>query len=395
METEKAQQVEVEYNFIDYMIVLLKWKRLIIGITVSCVLITALIGLFIPETYRAETRILPPQQNTSSMASQFLNQLGGSVSGISGMLGSNNQTDLYVGMLQSRTIQDRIITRFDLKKLYRGKTVADARKSLKEKINVLAEPKSNLIVITAEDKDPKRAAEIANAFVEELRLMTKGLAVTEAAQRRLFFEEQLKDSKEALTKAEEAVKAFQEKTGAVHVEEQLKAVIKNSAQLRAEIAAKEVEIRVVKTYSKPIDPDLQKAETVLSGLKAELSKLESKNGTGNSYMMPTGRMPAIGTDYTRKLRDLKFNEALYNLLFKQYEAAKLDEARDASVIQVIDRAVPPDKKIKPKIFNMTVISAILSFISSLIITFFLEQREKIISNPENSERIGKLKSVRR
>jgi uncharacterized protein involved in exopolysaccharide biosynthesis len=325
------------------------------------------------------------------MASQLLSQVGSSLTGLGGMLGANNQADLYVGMLQSRTILDSLITRFDLKTLYHDKTSEDARKSLKRKITVQADPKSNVIVIAVEDKDPKRAAEMANAFVEELKRMTKGLAVTEAAQRRLFFEEQLKDTKESLIKAEEGVKGFQERTGTLHVEEQVKAVIRNIAQLRAEIAAKEVQIKVVKTYTRPNDPDLQRDEAALSGMRAELAKLESKGGTGSDPLMPTGRMPSVGTEYVRKLRDLKFNETLYELLLKQYELAKLDEARDAALIQVIDRAIPPEKKVKPKIVSIVFIAGIVSFVISVVTAFFMEQREKIIREPENRERIEKLK----
>jgi uncharacterized protein involved in exopolysaccharide biosynthesis len=354
-------------------------------------IVATILGFALPETYRAETRLLPPQQSSTGMASQLLSQVGGGMTGLSGMLGASSQTDLYVGMLQSRTVLDSIVKRFDLKKLYRVNTFQDARKRLNKRINVLADAKSNIVLVAVEDQEPQRAADIANAFVEELRAMTKGLAVTEAAQRRLFFEEQLKETKESLIKAEEAVKGFQERTGTLHVEEQVKAVIKNIAQLRAEIAAKEVQVRVAKTYTKSINPDLQKDEAILSGMKTELSKLESKNGSGNDPMMPTGRMPSIGTEYVRKLRELKYNETLYEMLFKQYEVAKLDEARDAAAIQVIDRAVPPEKKIKPKIASMVFLAGLFGLLVSIVSAFFMEQRDKIISDPANRERFEKLK----
>lgn len=391
MDTAEVQQKEYEINLIDYAIVLLKWKKLILAITLSSIVVTVIAGLLMPKVYRAETRILPPQKGSAGMASQLLSQIGGGMTGLGAMMGGSSQADLYVGMLQSRTVLDNIINKFGLKKLYGVKTSEDARKSLNKKITVQADAKSNVVVLSVEDKEPQRAATIANAFVDELREMTKGLAVTEAAQRRLFFEAQLKDTKESLIRTEESVKRFQEKTGAMHVEEQVKAVIKNIAQLRAEIAAKEVEIKVVKTYSKPSNPDLQKAEATLNGMKAELAKLESKNGSGNDSMIPAGRMPSVGTEYVRKLRDLKFNEALYDLLFKQYEVAKLDEAQDAAVIQVIDRAVPPEKRVKPNIVSMVSVVGLLSFIFSLVAVFFLEQKEKIIRDPGSRDRIEKLK----
>jgi uncharacterized protein involved in exopolysaccharide biosynthesis len=126
-------------------------------------------------------------------------------------------------------------------------------------------------------------------------------------------------------------------------------------------------------------------------MKTELSKLESKNGSGNDPMMPTGRMPSIGTEYVRKLRELKYNETLYEMLFKQYEVAKLDEARDAAAIQVIDRAVPPEKKIKPKIASMVFLAGLFGLLVSIVSAFFMEQRDKIISDPANRERFEKLK----
>lgn len=393
METGKVQPGEEEINLIDHLIVLLKWKKLIVGIPLSCVVITAITALLLPKTYRAETRIMPPQQNSTGFASQLLSQAGGTLTGLSGILGGNSQNDLYAGMLQSRTVLDNIITKFDLRERYRNSTFTDARKNLARRLTVTLDPKSNIILVAVDDREPQRAAEMANAFVEELRMMTKGLAVSEAAQRRLFFEEKLKDAKEGLIGAEERVKLFQEKTGALQVDEQVKAVIKNIAQLRAEIAAREVEFKVLKTYSKPSNPDVQKAEAALSGMKAELAKLESRKGSGNDPLMPTGRMPSVGTEYIRTLRDLKFNETLYELLLKQYEVAKLDEAREAVVIQVIDRAVPPEKKIKPKVTAMVVLAGLVSFLFSVAAAYFLEQKEEIVSNPANRERIDKLKTM--
>lgn len=297
MEEEQIRQREDdEINLLDYLIVLAKRKKLIIGITLGAALITAIISFIIPPKYRAEARILPPQQS-SSMAAQLLSQFGdttGMVSGISGMLGIRNPIDLYVGMIKSRTVYDRIIDRSDLMKLYNNKYREDARDGLDGVVNVKA-GKDGIIILTVDDKDPKRAADIANAFVEELKNLTKGLAVTEASQRRLFFEEQLKDAKEVLIQAEEAMKGFQERTGALKIEEQAKAIIEGIAYLKAQIAAKEVEIRVMRTYSTPNNPDLQRAEESLRGLKTELSKLEAKGGSGHDPLMPTGRMPAVGT----------------------------------------------------------------------------------------------------
>ena len=387
-----TSHIEDEINLLDYLIVLLKRKKLIISITLGAAVITAIISFIMTPIYRAETRILPPQTGSSSTALSMLTQMAGVPDIASTALGLKTPGDLYVGMVKSRTIADRIIDRFNLIKLYDTEYREDARKQLIEDIlQAETDKDSGIISIGVEDKDPKRAADMANAFVEELKNLTKGLAVTEASQRRLFFEEQLKDTKMALVKAEEEMQGFQEKTGALQVDAQTKAVIEGIAMLRAQIAAKEVQLKVMRTYATAQNPDFQRAEDELNGLKAELGKLEAKGGSGHDTIIPTGRMPEVGTEYVRKLRDLKFYEDLYELLTKQYEAAKLDEARDAAVIQVIDKAIPPEKKAKPKRILMILIATFTGFFLSIFVAFFAEYKEKASTDPENKERFETLK----
>lgn len=395
MEERKKEQNN-EINLLDYLIIMVKRKKLIIAITLCAAIITAIICFIIPPTYEAETAIMPPQQQSSSMAAQLLSTIGGA-GGLQGAVGSalvgvQTPSDLYVGMLKSTTVADRIIDRFDLMKLYDADYREDARKELLEDVlDASTDKDSGIITITIEDKEPKRAADMANAFVEELKHLTKGLAVTEAAQRRLFFEEQLKDTKTTLTKAEEAMKSFQEKTGVLVVDEQAKAVIEGFAALSAQVAAKEVELKVMKTYSTPNNPDLQKEEEALTGLKAELNKLEVKNRGAHDPIIPTGRMPELGTEYARKLRDVTFSETLFELLTKQYEIAKLDEARDAAIIQVIDKALPPTKKAKPKTLLLVALSACAGFFLSVLLAFFMEYKERSSKNPETKEKFETLK----
>lgn len=387
MEKEKDFDTD-EINLLDFLIVLLKRKGLIIKTTLGIAIITAIISLIIPPVYRAETRILPPQGSVSSGLGLF-SQLGGET-GLSlagGLLGLKTPSDLYAGFLTSNTVLDRIIDRFKLMELYDIEYRVDARKELLDNIDVSIDTKSGIITLEVEDKDPERATQMANAFVEELKNLTRGLAITEASQRRLFFEEELRNTKLSLMKAEEEFKKLQEKTGALKIEKQAEAVIEGIAELRAQIAAKEVELRVMRTYSTPNNPDLQKAEEALRAMKAELKKLEEKGSTNPDPLMPTGRMPEVEIEYIRKLRDLKFNETLYELLTKAYEAARLDEAQDAVVIQVIDKAIPPDKRAKPKRTLMVLIAAFTGFFLSVFIAFIAEYREKASEDPENRKRL--------
>jgi tyrosine-protein kinase Etk/Wzc len=395
VEEKPIENQEDEINLLDYLIVLAKRKSFIIKVTLGFAVITAVISLLMSPIYKAETKILPPTNGGSAIAAQLMNQLGqlGAIAGIGGgSINGKTPNDLYVGLLKSRTVLDKMIDRFDLMKLYRTNYRQNARgRLLDDVLAVRDDRKSGIITINVEDKDPKRAAEMANAFVEELQKLNTGLAITEASQRRLYFEEQLKGAKVSLTQAEEGMKSFQEKTGALNMESQAKAVIEGIGMLRAQIAAKEVELKVMRTYSTPQNPDLQRVEETLKGLRVELAKMEGRGGKGHDPFMPTGRMAEIGTDYAKQLRDLKFNEVLYGLLLQQFEAAKLDEAKNATIIQVIDKAVPPEKKVKPKRAMMVLLAGIIGFFLSVFAAFIMEYRERANANPEDRERFDTLK----
>ena len=365
---------DIEINIPELLAKLARHKKMIGGITAGAAVVSLVVSLLMTPIFRAETKILPPQQNSSIIASQLLNQMGGFASLASSAVGIKNPNEMYIGFLRSRTVYDKIIDRFGLMKLYDAKYREDARKDLAEALAARS-GKDGMIVVSVEDRDPKRAADMANAFVEEMIGVSKGLALTEAGQRRLFFEEQLKDIKLALASAEEGIKGFQEKTGALKIDDQARTVIQGIGNLRAQIAAREVQYKVAQTFATPQNPDLQRIEEELRGLKAELNKLEQKGGNSPDPLMPTGRMPSVGMEYLRKLRDVKYNETLYELLAKQYEMAKLDEARDAVVIQIIDKAVQPERKVKPKKAIMVAFSTFIAFLFSILLAFFIERRK--------------------
>jgi uncharacterized protein involved in exopolysaccharide biosynthesis len=385
---EERQMQEDEINLLDYMIVMAKRKWLIAGITLFAAVITAVVSLRMPPIYKAETKILPPQQG-SSMTTQMLSQLGG----LAGLVGGAAKTpnELQIGLLKTKPVLDNIIDKFNLMTVYKAKFRNDARSSLSGALKAQDDKKSGIITIAVEDKDPKLAADIANVFVEELRNLNKKLAVTEASQRRLFFEEQLKEAKEELIKTEESVKGFQEKTGAIRIDEQAKAVLGGIADLRAQVAGKEIQLKVMRTYATSQNPDIQRAEEELKGMREQLAKLEAKSGSHNpDVLMPTGRIPALGIEYLRKMREFKYREALYEIFLKQYEAARLDEARDAAIIQVIEKAEPPEKRIKPKRRQMVMIAAVTGFFFSIFAAFFMEYKEKASHDPQNRERLEEL-----
>ena len=392
MEEQNLTPTADSVTIIDYLIFLMKWKKLIVQITASCCAAIVLVSLLLPKKYMAETKILLPQQGSQNMSAQLLGQLGGLIlpGGASG--GLRTTGDLYTALLKSRAILDRVIDRFDLMKVYRDTYREDARRDLMKALSVQDLKKSGMLIIGVEDKDPKRSADMTNAFVDELKNLTQYIAVTEASQRRLFFEEQLKSTKEALIRSEDSLKGYQEKTGTIEIKEQAKAIIESIAKLRAQIAAKEVELKVLRTYATSQNPDLQKTEEELRGMKEQLAKLEVKEGNNLGPLMSTGRMPEAGTGYLRKLRDLKYSETLFELLTKQYEMAKIDESKDAAVIQVVDKAVPPEQKSKPKRLFLIVTVTLLGFLIALVTAFTMEYRERVSRDPEKRERIKRLQA---
>ena len=366
-------------TLIEYLIVILKWKRVVAGLTVAFVVITALVVFLIPPVYVARTRILPPDTDNAAASAQILGQLGGAAFP-GALLGKKSMNDLYMGLLQSRTVLDRMVDRFRLMDVYDVSYREDARKRLQKALHVANDRKSGVISIGVEDRDPKRAAQMANALVEELKRLTQELALTEASQRRLFFEEKLKESKEAVVRSEEAMKGFQEQTGAIEMKEQAKAIIESVAKLRAEIASKQVQLKVLRTYSMPQNPDLQKTEEELRGMKEQLGRLEGRGGN-SAVLLSSGNVPAAGTGYVRKMRDLKYSETLFELLAKQYEVAKMDESRSGAPIQVIDKALIPEKKDRPKRLKSIAIASLAGVITGILASFFMETRERMAGDP--------------
>jgi uncharacterized protein involved in exopolysaccharide biosynthesis len=379
-----------EVGLLDLLIVLAKHKRILLGLPFAVALVAAGVSLLLPNIYTGTTRILPPQQNASA-ASALLNQLGGALGGLAGAaggaLGVRNPNDLYVGMLRSRTIADNLIFRFELNKVYDQTLQSNARLVLQGRTSIAA-GRDGIITIEVEDKDAKRAAEIANAYVDELMNLTKVLAVTEASQRRLFYERQLLQAKDNLTAAEITARQGLEKGGIAQVDAQGRSMIAVTARLRAEISAKEVQLSAMRTFAAEGNPELQRTQQELEALKRELARVEGASP------LTVGKGEAVGgsgLDNLGRLRDVKYYEFLYELLAKQYEVAKIDEAKDATVIQVLDRAIEPDRKSRPKRALIVVLSTFSAFFAAVVWILVRELASRVGASPERASRIRALR----
>ena len=264
-----------ETSLLDLLIVLAERKRLIFQVTAVFAILAIVISLVLPKRYTATVVLLPPQQN-SSMGAALASQLGNlsSMAALAGgSLGLKNYNDMFVGMLKSRTVEDAMVSQYHLMDEYHKKYASDARKKFENRATVDASGKDDLIHITVEDPDPRRAAELANGYVNQFRSLSEHLAITEASQRRLFFQHELEQAKDSLAKSEEALKQTEQSTGMIELTSQAKALIESAASLRAQITAREVQIQGMQTYATGENAQLIQAQRELESLRAQLAKL--------------------------------------------------------------------------------------------------------------------------
>ena len=373
-----------EISLIDLAITLAKHKKLIIGAPLIVAIVVAIYSFFIPPIYTADVQMLPPQQQSS--ASAMLSQLG-ALGGMAGAAGIKNPNDTYVAMLKSRTIQDSMIKRFKLQAVYKTKTPEKTRGALNGATKVTV-GKEGIIGISVDDESPQRAAILANGYVDALQQMTQIFAVTEASHRRLFYEKQLLQAKHNLGDAEIALKQLQEKTGIIHLDSQAQLGIGTAANIKGQIAMKEVELGAMRTFATGNNPDLVRTQQTISGLQAQLAKIET--GTVSS-----SKVPETGLEYIRKTRDFKYAETIYEMLAKQFEMAKIDEAKESSVIQVLDKAMPPEQKSKPKRSMMVLIAALATGFLTILYPFIKEALQNAKKDTETEVQLTTLKKTLR
>lgn len=378
-------------ELLDILLVLARDRRRIAIVTLATLLLGAVVAFLLKPTFTAIATILPPQQQQSSV-SAMLGQLGTLAAlggGVGGLL--KNPADLYVGMITSRTVADRMIDRFHLRSLYKTKTMDDTRKVLKSRITAEA-AKDGLIEISVKDHDPHRASDMANDLIEELYRLTSTLAITEAAQRRLFFNEQLEDEKSALAAAEEDLKKTQEKTGLIQLSGQAEEIIRSVADLRAQIVSREVQIQAMRTYATDQNPDVTRVEQEIDALQQQLTALENnqRRMQPGDIQVPTGQVPEAGLEYARKLREVTYHTTLLNLLSREYEAARIDEAKSAPLIQVVDHAVPPEKRSGPHRALLIVAAGFIGFLAACVWAIFRQTLRRIEQLPENAQKLHQL-----
>lgn len=399
MATEESApnpQAQTEVSLLDLTVLLVANKRFIFRFVLGAAILAVVVALLLPVRYEAKVMLLPPQQN-SSIASALMGQMGslgglGSLGSLAGGLGLKTPADMYISMLTSRTVEDAMIQRFGLQTEYKLKRLSEVRKEFEHRTTVVAGAKDGMIRVTVEDGDPKRAAEMANGYVEEFRKLTEKLAITEAARRRLFFERELQQARDSLTTAEQAMQKTQQSTGVLQIDSQARALIESAAILRAQVVAKQVQVESMKSFAADDNPALIMAKQQLAALQSQLNQIAgSQQDSGSDIVLSKGRVTQAGLEYLRRYRDLKYSETVFELLAKELEIAKLDEAREGEIVQVVDSAVPPDTKSSP---HRTLIVLGVTILAFFVSVFWLVVRRGLTRTfdlPENRQRLEAIK----
>jgi tyrosine-protein kinase Etk/Wzc len=401
----KTSPRDDEVHLLDYLIVIAKHSRMIIYRSVIVTVLTYVILFILPNKYTSTARLLPPQQNMT-LSSQIIDSLGissvsgGSLGGGMGgmaasMLGLKSPADLYVGILTGDTIFDAIIKRFNLREQYSSsysssKPIEVVRKILSSRAEITA-GKDGLISIVVTDEDPRQAAEMANAFTAELNRLLLELAREDATNYLTFLEKERDQASRNLAKAEEALRGFSESTSVLQIDAQTRGVLEYVAKLRASIDAKEVQIKVLRQQATPFNYDVVRLETELQGLKEKLRETESQVSQicPGDLSLSTSKVPALGLEYFRLVRETKFQEVIYQMYGKLVELARMDTVRSMPVIQVVDQAMPAEKRSNKRLLPSLLVGFCTGFLM-IFWAFVLEWKQQFESSESSNQRLAQL-----
>ena len=365
-----------EISLLDLLLVVVDNLRLLVIGPLLIGLGALGVSYTMPPIYTAKTQFLPPQQQQSSAASMLasLGALGGLAGAATGL---KSPADQYIAFMKSVSVQDALIERFKLVEKYEAKLKTDARMALTGSVRI-ASGKDGLISVEVDDKDPKFAADLANAHVDELRSLLARLAVTEAQQRRMFFEKQLQITKENFTKADLALKSSGVSSSVLKTSPA--SAVEAVARLKAGISVQEVKLGTMRNYLTESSPDFKQALSELASLKTQLAKAEKEEPASKD-----------ASDYVARYREFKYQETMFELFAKQLELAKVDESREGAVIQVLDIAEPPERKAKPKKAMIAVIAALASGFALLLFVFIRSALKNASQDEETKLRMASLK----
>lgn len=379
-------------NLLNYLMILVKYRRFLLLNTLSVCLIVGLVSFFLPSWYNAHTSILPPETDTSLMGFSS-SLLGGFASPAEMSLPfMATPSDVIGTILQSRSVAEKIVERAGLMEVYNTQSKEEAIKELASHTKVKVS-EEGLVYLDFEDKDRNKAALVANLYIEELDRINRMANSSRARNTRLFIEQRMEKTQKDLIQAEEDLRGFQEEHKTISLDEQMKTAIQTAADLKAEMVLNEIELNVLSQSLSPSHPQIQQLKTRISQIGKQLERLQfgdqdTPSEKNQILDVPFSEVPKLGLELARLTRDLKIQEAIFELLSSQYEQAKIQEAKDTPTIQVLDRAVPPEKRSRPKRAMMVILAGIASLFVGIVFIFGLEYLQIIQKrNPEEFSKI--------
>ncbi|MBI5694664.1 MAG: hypothetical protein HZC51_02835 [Nitrospirae bacterium] len=333
----------------EYARVIYRRRFAVAGITFVSMLLGALLGFLLPKVYSATSRVMPPAQDSQSGMAALVSQLPQGLGSFAApLLGVSASSKAWADILASQNVLDSVIGRFRLMEVYGVDTIEETRKRLQDSMSV-EESKGGVISITVDDKDPQLAAELANSLVAELDRVNREMVMSSGTRTRDYLDKLLADSKESLARSEDALRDFQEKNGAVKLDEQSKAVVEAMGAVKGHLIAKEVELATLRSYATNDNPQAGILRAEVEGLRSQLRELEQGGGEDDSgLILPAARFPALTVEYARLYREAKIQDTLYQILVAQHGQAGFQEAKDSSTVQVLDKAPVPTKSSRPR-----------------------------------------------
>jgi uncharacterized protein involved in exopolysaccharide biosynthesis len=376
---ESLEQPEDEISLLDLLQVVVENLRLLV-LGPLLIGLTALgITFIIPPTFTAKVQFIPPKQQQSSAAAALsdLGILGGAAGAIAGV---KNPADQYAALIKSSSVADALIAQFNLAERYDKKFKGEIRKALADETRVTVGAKDGLISIEVDDTDPQTAADMANAYVTELRKLLNRVALTEAQQRRVFFERMVTETKAKMVLAEQALKSSGVDSSALKIS--ATSSLEGVARLKAQISVQEVKLAAMRGYLADTAPEFRQALNELSALRSQMEKADQ------------GDTASAGqSDYVARFREFKFQEALFALYLRQFEVARVDESREGAVIQVVDVAEKPDRKSKPKKGQIAVLATLAGGFALLLFVFVRHAYRSAAQSPETAQRLSRLNAA--
>jgi len=379
-----------------YLTILVGYRRFIFLNLVGVCLIVAVVSLLLPSWYRATTTILPPGGEALGLG--MASSLMGTASGLATSFAlpfMTTPSDMIAAMLKSRTVGEEVVQKEDLMIAYKTKSMENALRELFSHVLVRV-TEEGLISLSYEDRDRIKAAKVANRFVEELDRINRKTSASQAKNARMFIEERLAQTQKELTRAEENLRRFQEDNKTILLDDQMKAVIEKAADLKAQMVSSEIELNVLSKTLSFSHPQIKSLRSTINEIKKQLEILQLGNQDENSdertvLDVPFTQVPSLSLRLARLVREVKIQEGVFELLTQQYEQYKIQETKDTPTIQVLDRAVPPERRAKPKRALLVVFSGILSVFASTVFIFGLEYFKR--SKQKNPEAIERLESL--